>query len=492
MLRQYAKCYILLFIGGYLMPDTSSNLVHIRWVPLLRDLDACAELSFLRWFPRDLDVAAWPLAPRLISYQQSDRDKQEGRLLRWREALDRSDIALFRWTPYNAQDLQAIVPEWIRSHAEIYTWRSAVDIVCFNYVHMHHIDRVLRQYGREQPVPRDSVDVTRFMTSTDRGDNRWWPDTLISWYDGWRARGTREVLVTIHECRDFRGTQEYFTWYVAACRGRFLSRGTRLDDPRWMIVPLDLPVSTIHPRDELTMPEDALARRRRGEQALRRGRRPPVQAVLPRAPPNARDRRQRERMGVVGGLDEVHEEEAEFARQEEPDDGGEHPHVSLAWSPWFDPDLIGSSSMAPPSHSAPVQAVPVSASPDPYMHDSLEISALDDVFDMVRAPELVIIQQAVSYRTARDHRLDPSSSAYVAPPPHRSFHRRCSRTLGYRYGTPPAYYDFMSGPASTTPQTETAPIEPSPPPVHQRPARAVRPPTCGTSGHLYHQGGGYM
>ncbi|MED6226721.1 hypothetical protein PIB30_106496, partial [Stylosanthes scabra] len=43
--RQYARCYILLFIGGYLMPDTSSNLVHIRWVPLLRDLDECAGLS---------------------------------------------------------------------------------------------------------------------------------------------------------------------------------------------------------------------------------------------------------------------------------------------------------------------------------------------------------------------------------------------------------------------------------------------------------------
>ncbi|MED6157170.1 hypothetical protein PIB30_020837 [Stylosanthes scabra] len=28
-LRQYARCYIMLFIGGYLMPDKSGNLVHI-------------------------------------------------------------------------------------------------------------------------------------------------------------------------------------------------------------------------------------------------------------------------------------------------------------------------------------------------------------------------------------------------------------------------------------------------------------------------------
>ncbi|MED6200267.1 hypothetical protein PIB30_083408 [Stylosanthes scabra] len=47
-LRQYARCYIMLFIGGYLLPDTSSNLVHIRWVLLLRDFDECAALSWGR------------------------------------------------------------------------------------------------------------------------------------------------------------------------------------------------------------------------------------------------------------------------------------------------------------------------------------------------------------------------------------------------------------------------------------------------------------
>ncbi|MED6179128.1 hypothetical protein PIB30_114276, partial [Stylosanthes scabra] len=130
----------------------------------------------------------------------------------------------FRWTPYDGHELQAIVPDWIRSHLEIYTWRSAVPVVCFNMVHMHHVDRVLRQYGGEQPVPRAPVDLTRLMTSTGRGEDRWWPGALRSWYDGWRARGSQEVLVSIHACRDFRGTQEYFTWYVAAVGGgRFLS-----------------------------------------------------------------------------------------------------------------------------------------------------------------------------------------------------------------------------------------------------------------------------
>ncbi|MED6129038.1 hypothetical protein PIB30_103853, partial [Stylosanthes scabra] len=99
----------------------------------------------------------------------------------------------FRWTPYDTHELQAIVPDWIRSHQEIYTWRSAMPVVCFNMVHMHHVDRVLRQYGGEQPVPRDPVDLPRLMTSTGRGEDRWWPGTLSTWYEGWRGRGSQEL-----------------------------------------------------------------------------------------------------------------------------------------------------------------------------------------------------------------------------------------------------------------------------------------------------------
>ncbi|MED6120555.1 hypothetical protein PIB30_021876 [Stylosanthes scabra] len=113
--------------------------------------------------------------------------------------------------------MQALIPEWMRSHREIYTWRSAVPVVCFNFVHMHHVDRVLRQYGGEQPVPRAPVDVTRLMSSTGRGDDVWWPERLATWYEGWRGRGSPQVLVTVHE-GDLRGTQRYYEWFVAAAR----------------------------------------------------------------------------------------------------------------------------------------------------------------------------------------------------------------------------------------------------------------------------------
>ncbi|KAK5834315.1 hypothetical protein PVK06_018192 [Gossypium arboreum] len=43
---RYARAYILEMIGGYLMPDLSRNLVHLRWLLKLVDFRATGELSW--------------------------------------------------------------------------------------------------------------------------------------------------------------------------------------------------------------------------------------------------------------------------------------------------------------------------------------------------------------------------------------------------------------------------------------------------------------
>ncbi|RYR51326.1 hypothetical protein Ahy_A06g026345 [Arachis hypogaea] len=53
ILRQYARCFILLLIGRYLMTNKSNNLVHLRWLPLLQDFQRCLGLSW------DSAVLAW-------------------------------------------------------------------------------------------------------------------------------------------------------------------------------------------------------------------------------------------------------------------------------------------------------------------------------------------------------------------------------------------------------------------------------------------------
>ncbi|KAL4299170.1 hypothetical protein AHAS_Ahas17G0074100 [Arachis hypogaea] len=44
-LMRYTRGYIMQLIGGILFPDASDSRVHIRWLPLLEDLDTCGWLK---------------------------------------------------------------------------------------------------------------------------------------------------------------------------------------------------------------------------------------------------------------------------------------------------------------------------------------------------------------------------------------------------------------------------------------------------------------
>ncbi|MED6227646.1 hypothetical protein PIB30_115785, partial [Stylosanthes scabra] len=65
-----------------------------------------------------------------------------------------------------------------------------------------------------------------------------------------------------------------------------------------------------------------------------------------------------------------------------------------------DPDIIGSSSMMPPMHashpagSGAPHTFASAASPDPLFHATLDEGTLDEVFDMIRAPDTVLVSQA--------------------------------------------------------------------------------------------------
>ncbi|MED6185149.1 hypothetical protein PIB30_054229 [Stylosanthes scabra] len=203
--------------------------------------------------------------------------------------------------------MQDLIPDWMRSQGEAYTWRSVMPVVCFNFVHMHHVDRVIRQYGR--------------------GDDVWWPERLQESYDGWRRRRTPEVMVTVHD-GDLRGTRQYYEWFVRVARqGRFLSRAGDLADPRWNLAPPDISPAAVHLRDELVMPDDVPTPRRRGGHEPR-----PRQAAPARGKLSLRDQRRRTRMLVVGAAahleEELAKEQQEYDRQDEPSqaDGGEAFH----------------------------------------------------------------------------------------------------------------------------------------------------------------------
>ncbi|RYR63149.1 hypothetical protein Ahy_A04g020943 [Arachis hypogaea] len=67
-LRQYTRCHIMLLIEGYLLIDKSNNLVHVCWLPLLRDFAECRALSW------DSTVLAWTYQSLCLAAQRGITD----------------------------------------------------------------------------------------------------------------------------------------------------------------------------------------------------------------------------------------------------------------------------------------------------------------------------------------------------------------------------------------------------------------------------------
>ncbi|RYR07814.1 hypothetical protein Ahy_B05g075270 [Arachis hypogaea] len=131
-LLRYTREYIMQLIGGILFPDASDSRVHIRWLPLLEDLDACGRLSWglavLAWMYRQMcratdhgarnlggcayhripllcpdgfDTRRFPLVERWVQYRP-DNTRGEGRLRHYRHILNGIGILYVDCTPSGA------------------------------------------------------------------------------------------------------------------------------------------------------------------------------------------------------------------------------------------------------------------------------------------------------------------------------------------------------------------------------------------------------
>ncbi|MED6134263.1 hypothetical protein PIB30_035432 [Stylosanthes scabra] len=171
------------------------------------------------------------------------------------------------------------------------------------YVRFHHVDRVKRQFGSEQPIPLDPVNLDGFIRASARGEDKWWPAELDYW-----AREHQIQIVHTHY-PDWP-TKEYADWWVVACHRQFLSPDRLLQDPRGAQLPDDVPPAATQARDPIVLPCDAPARRRRAQMQH-----PDIRRKGEGASTSGRSDAQ------PGGKDV--DEEAEYRRQEDIPDGVE-------------------------------------------------------------------------------------------------------------------------------------------------------------------------
>ncbi|QHO18800.1 uncharacterized protein DS421_11g323620 [Arachis hypogaea] len=261
-LLQYTRGYIMQLIGGFLFPDQSNTRVHLRWLPLLEDLDQCGQLSWgsavlaflylmlcrgtcytqhnmggcmsflLSWAyhripscrPQGFDQWRFPLVERWVGYEQRN-DSEEFRLRWWRRLLNNLDIHNVEWTPYADPDIQHILPPIVFEGEE--SWNAHIPTRPLNIDEMHVHDG---RFGR----------------------NEWYPDYLSGWYDMWRDRGLSRVR--IYHSIDLRPSQRYIQWYVGWAHLVLVGHGDQ-QDPMAGPIPPDL--SDYTPQaPELRQPKD--------------------------------------------------------------------------------------------------------------------------------------------------------------------------------------------------------------------------------------------
>ncbi|XP_021715080.1 serine/threonine-protein phosphatase 7 long form homolog [Chenopodium quinoa] len=224
-----------------------------------------------------------PLACRWLRVHLSCAHTASG-LPYYRDAFDHQREDQMIWQPYTEAVMDRL-PEICRS--DMHIWRSRAPLICFDVVEFHLPDRVLRQFGLDQPIPQD-VDTDVALHRKDRRGQRNWE---IQHSDHVHEWSRREALVV--QGYPFTGTSR-------------VGQSHLIQQPR----PSTSSSSTVH-----TMPIRPPPHR--GGHSARAFRPPtPSQHTIMTSPPLVHRQYQRNRRrsnttsGVGVGLDDIPEETA--------------------------------------------------------------------------------------------------------------------------------------------------------------------------------------
>ncbi|XP_075645274.1 serine/threonine-protein phosphatase 7 long form homolog [Castanea sativa] len=145
-LHKYARCYILALLGHTIFMDKSGDRVHLMWVQQLENLRNPRRFPYL--YPtveHGPPVGAYgppmrgPLSLKWLWVPNKKNRPAHIFLDRYREQIASMLLGQVVWQPYEARTV----------------WMAIVPLVCFHLVEKHTLDRIVRQFGMIQEIPRN-------------------------------------------------------------------------------------------------------------------------------------------------------------------------------------------------------------------------------------------------------------------------------------------------------------------------------------------------
>ena len=120
----------------------------------------------------------------------------------------------FWWIPYQYAEVTGVTAQFIYAKADI--WASMTSLLCFAIVEWHQACHVLRQFGGQQYIPEELLNIDGLYRKDARGNDYWWPTYYREYYDIWDARRSRIVEFPVSQ--SFFPSITYFIRYLDVAR----------------------------------------------------------------------------------------------------------------------------------------------------------------------------------------------------------------------------------------------------------------------------------
>ncbi|KAH1225821.1 Serine/threonine-protein phosphatase 7 long form [Glycine max] len=191
-LQRFTRAWILRFIGGVLFVDKSSSKVSLRWL------------------------------------RRGNQHIGNDDLIVFRRKLDIMKRHEFLWEPYTATVLSMLPPICLVGTV---AWCAVVPLICFHVVEWHQPDRVLRQFGMQQPIPGPPLQPHNIHGLTLKGkmDENWF-QLLAPFISQWHNRA--EFRVDVYPRQE--GLLSFNSNYMVCC-GDFAVYGVTQGRNTWTV-----------------------------------------------------------------------------------------------------------------------------------------------------------------------------------------------------------------------------------------------------------------